>query len=318
MPEIPSNFVQSVMPGGQIEPQRIQASPADFGAQVGATLQQTSAEEMQAALKRQALINQSRAEETFTTQYMPAASELTNQFYQLRGQAAQDALPEYTQKIIDLQKSYASKMESPIAAQQFNTLSRSRMAYDMDRMSRTAAVQSDQWQVHQNDSTLNSFIMAGMQNPTPENIDSNLGQIIHQAHYFGALRNIDDATTDLRVATAANKMVYGAVATKAETGDVAGAQALMDRYQQYLTNPNSVRALQGMLAKGQTQAKQKVEDYAYNYTYGMFNMGDPTGDIGKATSWITNPQNFQPLGLDADGAAKVAGQLQAQWNRSGK
>ena len=71
------------------------ASPDNFGAQVGQALGQTGNMLEQNALDRQTLINKSRADDLYSTQYMPAFANLVNEFYSIKGQAAQDSYQDY-------------------------------------------------------------------------------------------------------------------------------------------------------------------------------------------------------------------------------
>ena len=194
-------------------------------------------------------------------------------------------------------------------------MSRKTNAMEMVRMGAHAANESNAYQVRANDSLLNTYVMDGTNHYNdPNALKMNHEQIIHQAQLFGQLHNIDQATTDLKVATHVNSMYYNAI-YNTMSQDPAAAQGMLDKYGQYM-NSNSVATLTAKLADSAGEARRKSVDYASQYVYGAFNLQDQaTADVGKATAWITNPDNYTKLGLDAQSAGTVATQIEAQWTR---
>jgi hypothetical protein len=316
MPSVPvteMTFVPNIQPQGLQAYNTIDhASPENFGGQVGQTLNQTGDMLQQNAIQRQTLINKSRADDLYSTQYMPAFGNLVNEFYSIKGQAAEDSYKDYIQKLSQLQKDYSGQLPNGMSQYLFDEMSRRTNAMEIVRMSAHAASESNAWQTKANDSLLNTYVMDGTNNYNdPQALKSNHEQIIHQAQVFGQLHNIDQATVDLSVANHVNSMYYNAIYNQM-VQDPAQAQAMLDKYGRYM-NANSVGSLTAKLADSTAEVRRKAVDYASQYTYGAFNLADPNADVGKATAWITNPENYKPLGLDAGAAGTVAAQIKAQW-----
>jgi hypothetical protein len=319
MPTVPQDaFVQDVMPGqvrptGGLQPERLDVTPAMFGGQVGETLQQSGNMLEQHAQQRQQLINKSKAEDLFSTQYVPAMAQLANDFYSLKGQEAEDSYKDYVQKLIDLQHEYQQKLPGQMSQFIFDEYSKNWNAREIERMSRHAAEQSNAFQARATDSMVNTYVLDGQNHYyDPNSLKQNHAQIIHSLNFYGTTKNVDQPTTDLKVNTAVDKMYYGAIWNQAQV-DPAAATDMLQKYGKYM-NANSVMTLQNKIAGSASEQRRTAEDYAARYTYGAFNLGQG-GDINQATSWITNPDNYAKLGIDSKGAEGVASQLQAQWQR---
>jgi hypothetical protein len=252
MPTVPSDiFVPSVQPQGRLQPQNLDVSPAMFGGQVGQTLERGADELEQNAVQRQRMINKARAEDLFSTQYVPAMADLTNEFYSLKGQAAEDSYRDYAQRLVQLQRDYAAKLPNPPAQFIFDEYSKNWNAREIERMSRHAAEQSNAWQAKANDSMVDAHVLDGQSHYNdPQTLKRNHEQIIHGLNFFGTAKNIDQGTTDLKVADAVNRMYYGAIWNQAQS-DPAAAQEMVRRYRKYL-NENSAAALEAEVKSRRT------------------------------------------------------------------
>lgn len=158
MPQIPDNFVQGVMPQGQIAPQRVEASPADFGGQVGATLQQASGQEMQQAVQRQQLENETVVNDTINNKFFPAFQDQYQKYYALQGKDAVDQLPDFQQSMRDLVQQYRDGMSNPMQQRMFDQETSRRLQYEFSGMGRYADQQNKIWQAQTNEATIDRIV----------------------------------------------------------------------------------------------------------------------------------------------------------------
>ena len=316
-------WVQSVMPQGQLAYQDIHSSSGDFGAQVGeaeknlgGAIQQTGNTLAKHAAQRKALIDKARAEDLFSTQYMPAMTEVTNQFYSLKGQDAEDNYRDYAQKLIDLQREYSSQLTGPVAQNEFDTMSKSWNGREVERMSRHAAEQSKAWQLQANDSLLDSFVLDGQNHYNdPKSLQQNRNNIIHHAEFFGATHGIDFPTTETRWRSALDKMYSGAVRNQAQSDPIA-AQTLYDRYSPYMSS-DEVR--QHVLDNLLPSVRQEQNAAVYKDVLNRFDLTGPNSDssnINDAIDWIRDPENYKDQLFDPDQRDDMAKMIQGSWNRA--
>jgi|HubBroStandDraft_4_1064222.scaffolds.fasta_scaffold31513_2 hypothetical protein len=166
MPVLPTlESSQSVFSTGTLQSQQIQSSPADFGgqvaaagAQVGQSAQQLGGDLTQVAVAKQAINNESQANNTFATGLAPAVRGLTQGFYQMKGQAAVDAQPQISAAIEDTRQELRASL-NPAAARMFDETSLRFLNNEQDGMSRYAA----QEQVTANQTASNNMVYAFQQ-----------------------------------------------------------------------------------------------------------------------------------------------------------
>jgi hypothetical protein len=159
---------QTVLPQQGVQPQ---ASPADFGAQVGEAQQNfgsalgkagdTLAEQ---TLRTRALINEANARQAdigFQTDLGKAESD----YYSLSGKAAVDAYPAYVQQITSLRGKYLASMTNPMAQQMLDQT----LSYTAGRSIRSAASHAGEemkkWVVDTSDARVQNLITGAAQHP---------------------------------------------------------------------------------------------------------------------------------------------------------
>ena len=103
MPQVPTDFVQSVFPQGQQAYSTIdRANPENFGGQVGQTLDQAGNILQQNALQRQQLANETNVNDVYANQFSPAARDIYQNYMKLEGKDAEAQFPAFQQQMNDL------------------------------------------------------------------------------------------------------------------------------------------------------------------------------------------------------------------------
>jgi hypothetical protein len=328
MPTVPQDaWAQSVLPGrGQAgstpEEQayfNISANPADFGAQVGAAAEKLGATAEQAgntlgqeAVARQQMVNRARVDDLFSNEYVPALAGLTNQFYSLKGQAAQDGFEGYVQKMKQLQTEYSAKLPNPMAQFEFDSTSKNWNAREMLRMGAHAAQQSDAFIARANNSMIAGLVTDGQNHYNdPQALAVNRNSIIYQAERFGADQHIDAKTTENSWRNALDQMYYGAISNQMQS-DPEAAQKMLDQYGDI--EHMSARSIADLRSKLQPKLAAKQEQDVYGYVYNAFGIGNPDSDINAATAAVMDPNQFGQLTNEQRN--EIAHTLSAEWNRT--
>ena len=165
MPVLPSlETSQSVFSTGSLAPQQINATPADFGAQIGAAAQQagqsadrTGGQVNDIALAQQAIQNETDTNYAFSKQFSPQLQTLSAQYLALQGKDAVDQLPAYQQKMQDLQAQTRAALANPMQQRMFDEVSRRSMMMQTDGMGRYADNQNKVYQQQASDGMVSSF-----------------------------------------------------------------------------------------------------------------------------------------------------------------
>ena len=158
MPVIPGDFVQTVMPRGEFEPQHIQATPADFGAQVGQTLQQSGNELMHQAIAEQRFQNETVVNDAVNNKFFPAFQDQYQKYYALQGKDAVDQLGSYQQSMRDMVSQYREGFSNLAQQRLFDEQVTRRIQYELGGMGRYADQQNRVWQAQTSDATVQRLI----------------------------------------------------------------------------------------------------------------------------------------------------------------
>ena len=155
MPQIPGEFVQSIMPeAGQpgarpelgVYNNIDKATPADFGAQVGQTLAQAGDMLAQHAAQRQQLANETNVNDVYANQFSPAARDIYQKYMALEGKDAEAQFPAYQQQLNELRQQYRSSLPNMMQQKLFDESSTHRLEMDLDGMARYGAAQTKAWE----------------------------------------------------------------------------------------------------------------------------------------------------------------------------
>lgn len=165
MPVLPSlETSQSVFSTGALQSQQINATPADFGAQVGQAAQglgqsaeRTGGQLNDIALAQQAIKNETDTNYAFSKTFSPQLQTLSAQYLALQGKDAVDQLPAYQQKMQDLQSQTRAGLANPMQQRMFDEVSRRTMMMQTDGMGRYADNQNKVYQQQASDGMVSSF-----------------------------------------------------------------------------------------------------------------------------------------------------------------
>jgi hypothetical protein len=142
MPVVPGDFVQTVMPQGQMSYDNIDRATSDsFGGQVAATLGQASDRLSQEAIQRQQFANETRVNDVYANQYGPALQDIYQKYYALQGKDAVDQLPAYQAQMVDLRNQTRANLDNPMVQQLFDKLATQTQVREMRYMASHAAQQ---------------------------------------------------------------------------------------------------------------------------------------------------------------------------------
>ena len=186
MPVVPNDFVQTVMPQGAIAPQRVQATPADFGAQVGQTLRQIGNEAGQQAILRQQSANETAANDTYATQFLPAFQKLYGDFYALQGKNAVDQRDSCLQSMEDLRAGTRENLSNSAQQRMFDAMARRTIGMEQGAVIRYADQQNKLWQAQASDAAVQGFadITADKYND-PQRLQAGLTSIANEIARYG-------------------------------------------------------------------------------------------------------------------------------------
>ncbi len=228
MPQIPYEPVPRVMPEGKLAPMQIQASPADFGAQIGQTLQQAGGETMQNALARQQLQNETTVNDVINNEFFPAFQDQYQKYYALQGKDALDQLPAYQQSMRDLVTQYRGSFANQAQQKMFDEQTSRRLQFEIAGMSRYADQQNKVWQPQTNAATVDRYInSAADKYNDPQAILVEALGIRDQISNFSVQSGQGAEVGRQQTAAAWNKL-YDAAIMRLAVNNAAGAKELFD------------------------------------------------------------------------------------------
>ena len=191
--QVPGEFVQSVMPQGQLRPMEIQARPADFGAQVGQTLQQAGNEAQQQAIARQQNANETAVNDVYATQFLPAFQKLYGNFYALQGKNAVDQRESCLQSMEDLREGAREGLSNSMQQRMFDAMARRTISMEQGAVIRYADQQDKLYQTQASNAAVQGFtnITADKYND-PQRLQAGLTSISNEIARYGALAGQSD------------------------------------------------------------------------------------------------------------------------------
>ncbi len=229
MPQVPYDPVQQVMPTGRLAGQQIQASPADFGAQVGQTLSQGSNELMQQADLRQQLNNETTVNDTINNKFFPAFQDAYQKYYALQGKDAVDQLPVYQQHMQDLRQQYRESLGNQMQQRLFDQEVDRRIQFEIAGMSRYRDQQNKIYQAQTFQGTINRLISAAADKwNDPQAIQNAVRSIGEATFNFSRQTGASPEYSDNQLSGYLNKLFGTVIQRRLAAGDVTGAQRLYD------------------------------------------------------------------------------------------
>jgi len=232
-------FVQSVLPGAgqpgsrpeELRPFNIQASPADFGAQVGQAVhgvgtQAEKAGDMLAetALRRQATLNEANVNDVYLHQFVPQQIALEREFRGLQGKEASDRFDEYMGRMNDLVSQTKANLPNDFQRKAFDVQATRRVIYDLEGMSRHADQQlrSHDWNNH--NAVIDNLVSEGADNwNNPGRLKDVLERIDREHFDFGAKYRWSRPVIESEMLKGSSKLWQAVIERQAIQGDVTGA-----------------------------------------------------------------------------------------------
>ena len=317
MPIVPKEdmFVQSILPQGRLAYQDIRATPESFGGQVGQTLQNTGRILEKNAISRQELLNKVNVNDVYATQFDPAARAIYEEFLTLRGKDAAVGFPAYQQKMQNLAADIREGLPNDMQRMRFDEMARHRTQINLDAMARHQASQTNQWI----DQTGDAMAQTLSKRITDERYDFDYvagpeGLIQNIKNLYASYVRVtgqDPAASGLKAGAAIDKGLSDAVLTEAQINP-AGAKMLYGRYAPYLSS-DGVR--QHVLDNLLPAVRKEQNTAVYNDLMTRFNLTDPDSDVGAATSWVMDPNNYKGRVADLSQRNDIAKAIQGEWNR---
>jgi hypothetical protein len=227
MPFVPYSPVPAVLPEGQIAPQRIQASPADFGAQAGQALQQDSGELWQQAVVHQQLANETQVNDVINNKFFPAFQDMYQKYYSLQGKDAVDQLPTYQQSMRDLVQQYREQLGNPMQQRSFDQETQRRLQYEFRGMGRYADQQNKVYQAQTFDGAVQRQISTAADKYNDPNAIIMAAQGIGLAtSKFYQANGASPEYADMQTAKYYNQLFGTVIQRRLQAGDITGAISL--------------------------------------------------------------------------------------------
>ena len=306
MPQVPYNPVADVSPSGQGTPYFSDrgATPEAFGAGVGASVERFGAELGRTAstiesnvLATQQLKNEAEVNSA-TTADLLTSGKLTNDFRQLPGSQAQDALNDHVKSLQTEREKLRDSLSNPEAKRMFDQQTMHRFALDVVNSSNYAATQmklhTKQTYADHEDAIVQDTakrVKAG----EPGALEKGVSDLINNNRAAGKLD--DDTSPDAlnkKNRTSLTKMISSITSATSQV-DPAKAQAIMDK---------AVKA--GVVDETQTETIQnKIDAHAVQY-YGTRDAAEITSNRIQSdpTTFDRNPQGTM-VQMMADAEAKA-------------
>lgn len=237
MPVLPSlETSQSVFSTGTLQSQQINATPADFGAQVGQAAQglgqsaeRTGGQLNDIALSQQAIQNETDTNYAYSKQFSPQIQNLSSQYLALQGKDAVDQLSAYQQKMQDLQAQTRAGLANPMQQRMFDEVSRRTMMMQTEGMGRYADNQNKVYQQQASDGMVQSFqVNAAAHWNDPLAFNGALQSMVVERQTHGTMVAQPMEYTNAQIAKDVNGAWVDRLKGMASSGNAPGALAMLN------------------------------------------------------------------------------------------
>lgn len=214
MAQIPT-AEQTAFPGPPVTPQ---ASPADFGAQVGGAqreLGQSFADvgdiEAKQVLALQGLKNEATAQDADVS-FQSDLGKMESDFYGLKGKAQADAYPAFINNVSALRRQYLGNMPNPMAQEMLGQSLSYSVGYAIRRASMSAGAATKDWMIQSAAGRSDMLVYQAQQHFTdPNYIATAKNGVKASIQNYGELQGWSQDTIDLKVAEQNDKIDKGAI-----------------------------------------------------------------------------------------------------------
>ena len=332
MPVVPTEFLQDVLPAGQLAYQQNHATPDEFGARMARTLELAGRRLERDALKR---IDETNVNDLFANQFDPAFRGIYKNFLNLGGKEAAEQLPAVRQQMMDLTGQFSEALPNDYQRSLFNQMSNGRMNSDLSGLARHAAASLDQWKID---------TAGAISDAAARRIGDNIYDFDKVAGPDGLINGIrrmseagsgvtgeDRPVSGLRAAGSIDKGLSDAILNEAQSNPT-GAKLLYDQYQQFFSSDAVRDHVLGNLSPILSNA---FKTDAFNDTIAKFGaVGPPAGAaaasggvpldpdaahgsaLNGATAHVMDLSNYPDL--DPDQRSEVARAVRAELNQQSR
>lgn len=296
MPQISGDFVPSIMPQGQIAPQRIEASPADFGGQVGATLQQASGQEMQLAQQEQRLNNETAVNDVINNELFPAFQSMYQKYYSLQGKDAVDQVGDYQRSMRDMVQQYRSALPNQIQQQIFDQQTGRQLRWELAGMGRYADQQNKIWQAQTMQASIDRDIsLTTDKYNDPEMINQGLQSTAKTISKYGQLTGMGPDQISQLQKNAWNKLYSAVLGRSIAAGDANSAvDIFQDGVKRGFISGNAETKMMEVLGPQISQARMTGAVNSLTLSYGL---NSPDGNFTQAYQDAVDPEKAAAMGL---------------------
>jgi hypothetical protein len=275
MPQVPTDFVQSVFPQGQQAYNTIdRANPDNFGAQVGQTLDQAGNILHQNALQRQQLANETNVNDVYANQFSPAARDIYQNYMKLGGKDAEAQFPAFQQQMNELREQVRGSLPNMMQQKAFDEASTRRVEMDLDGMARYGAAQTKEWQWNTHNAVINNLATDGAAHfNDPGRLQANQDEIDRQTINFGATHGWSEDQTKSEMGKNQAKL-WSAVIERQAVYNPLQAQQILDAKTKDGTLPGDAQV------KLQEKLKPQMEMLQSQSAYGKITGGATAQAIG--------------------------------------
>jgi hypothetical protein len=249
MPVVPnSDFVQSVMPQGQVAYNTIDRATAEsFGGQIGQTLGQGGNELMQSSIRRQQLANETNVNDVYANQFSPAARDIYQNYMKLEGKDAEARFPEFQQQMNDLRAQVRAGFPNMMQQNAFDEASTRRVEADLDGMARYGAAQTKAWEWNTHTAVMADLVNEAEANyNNPQRLQNVRDRIDNETIDYGSKHGWSGDVFRYQLGENNDKLWSAVIKRQALSGDFTGA---MKTYQDQVRAGRISGSAQGELEK---------------------------------------------------------------------
>lgn len=248
MPQVPCEFVHTVMPQGQGVYNNIdKATHENFGGQMGQALDQAGNVLAQNALHRQQLANETNVNDVYANQFSPAARNIYQKHMALEGKDAEAQFLAYQQQMNDLRNQIRSNLPNMMLQKAFDEASTRRVEMDLDGMARYAAAQTKAWEWNTHTAVMGDLVNEAEANwNNPQRLQNVRDRMDTETADYGSKHGWSGDVFRYQLGENNDKLWTTVIKGQATSGDYAGA---MKTYQDQVSAGRISGGAQGEIEK---------------------------------------------------------------------
>lgn len=288
---VPYSPTQGITPAEGVpnDALRTQASPQDFGAQVGQQVEKAGQTAEDLGAKYAQMATEAKAENVISNQFVPAAAQLKAQFLQNKGIDAVKAEPVYIQSLANLRDQFVSKAGGPYESQILNQWMSRHAAQETDFAGTYVNQQQDKFEQDSHNSMLGTYTNSmAMNYASPDQIQQNIdsGKALIQKRGFD-LGEDQNTTVAYKQAQFVGQSVKTTIDSAILNGDMPAAINVFNKYKADI-DPKDLRDLEVSLApKIADYDSRTVSEHVLGTYTGKYN-AQVYGKVPTPTDFVMN------------------------------